>query len=82
MPAIGTTPILVVEDEQPKVAELHPPGLAEEGTWLDVAMDGAGLNWLGTFYDLIVLDVMLPKRDGFAVLRTLRKHRMAATCSC
>ena len=72
--------ILVVEDER-KVASFIRQGLAEEGYAVDVATDGAealDLALGGTPYDLIVLDVMLPKRDGFAVLRALREHRMVA----
>ena len=75
-----TMRILVVEDER-KVASFIRQGLAEEGYAVDVATDGAAALDLalgGTSYDLIVLDVMLPKRDGFAVLRALRDHRMAA----
>ena len=72
--------ILVVEDER-KVASFIRQGLTEEGYAVDVATDGAealDLALGGTPYDLIVLDVMLPKRDGFAVLRALREHRMVA----
>jgi len=72
--------ILVVEDER-KVASFIRQGLEEEGYAVDVAPDGAtavDLALGGTPYDLVVLDVMLPKRDGFAVLRDLRQHRMTA----
>ena len=72
--------ILVAEDDR-KVASFIRQGLEEEGYAVDVAPDGAAavdLALSGTSYDLIVLDVMLPKRDGFAVLRALREHRMAA----
>jgi DNA-binding response OmpR family regulator len=72
--------ILVVEDER-KVASFIRQGLEEEGYAVDVAPDGAtavDLALSGTPYDLVVLDVMLPKRDGFAVLRDLRQHRMTA----
>jgi DNA-binding response OmpR family regulator len=75
-----TMRILVVEDER-KVAGFIRQGLAEEGYAVDVAADGVAALDLalgGTPYDLIVLDVMLPKRDGLAVLRALREHRMAA----
>jgi DNA-binding response OmpR family regulator len=75
-----TMRILVVEDER-KVASFIRQGLAEEGYAVDVATDGAAALDLalgGTSYDLIVLDVVLPKRDGFAVLRALREYRMAA----
>jgi len=74
-----TMRILVVEDER-KVASFIRQGLEEEGYAVDVASDGAAAVDLalgGTPYDLIVLDVMLPKRDGLAVLRALREHRMA-----
>ena len=66
--------ILVVEDER-KVASFVRQGLEEEGYAVDVASDGTvavDLALGGTAYDLVILDVMLPKRDGFAVLRTLR----------
>ena len=72
--------ILVVEDER-KVASFVRQGLEEEGYAVDVASDGTvavDLALGGTAYDLVILDVMLPKRDGFAVLRTLREHRMTA----
>jgi DNA-binding response OmpR family regulator len=72
--------ILVVEDE-PKVASFIRQGLEEEGYAVDVASDGVAAVDLalgGTPYDLIVLDVMLPKRDGFAVLRSLREHHLPA----
>jgi len=68
--------ILVVEDE-PKVANFVKQGLQEDRHSVDVAGDGAeALQTLETVpaYDLIVLDLMLPKRDGFAVLRTLRER--------
>jgi DNA-binding response OmpR family regulator len=71
--------ILVVEDER-KVANFVRQGLEEEGHAVELAADGAAALDLGLAeppFDLIVLDVMLPKRDGFAVLRTLREHRVA-----
>jgi len=72
--------ILIVEDER-KVASFIRQGLEEEGYAVDVAADGEAAVDLalgGTAYDLVVLDVMLPKRDGLAVLRDLRAHRMLA----
>ena len=69
--------ILVVEDE-PKVASFIQRGLEAEHHHVDVAHDGeAGLaSALDGDYDLLVLDVMLPKRDGLSVLRELRgRHR-------
>lgn len=65
--------ILVVEDE-PKVARFLERGLKQQAYAVDVAGNGEdGLQLAGDHeYDLIVLDVMLPGRDGFAVLRELR----------
>src|SRR3989441_7061954 len=69
--------ILVVEDER-KVASFIRQGLEEEGHTVEVATDGAAaldLMVAGPPYDLVVLDLMLPKRDGFEVLRLARaKH--------
>jgi heavy metal response regulator len=68
--------ILVVEDER-KVASFIRRGLEAESHQVDVAHDGeSGLaRALAGDYDLLVLDVMLPKRDGFSVLRELRSQR-------
>jgi two-component system OmpR family response regulator len=65
--------VLVVEDE-PKLAELLARGLREEGWAADVADRGEEALWMARAveYDAIVLDVMLPGLDGFAVCRKLR----------
>jgi DNA-binding response OmpR family regulator len=66
--------ILVAEDER-KVASFIRQGLEEEGHAVEVAEDGEtalDLIVAGPPYDLAVLDVMLPKRDGFAILRAMR----------
>jgi two-component system, OmpR family, copper resistance phosphate regulon response regulator CusR len=68
--------ILVIEDEV-RLAEYLRKGLSESGYVVDLAHDGIdGLHLAveGT-YDLIVLDVMLPGRDGFEVLAELRRQR-------
>jgi len=64
---------LVVEDE-PKLAALLRRGLVEEGYAADVAQTGEDALWMAraTPYDAIVLDVMLPGRDGVDVCRELR----------
>jgi DNA-binding response OmpR family regulator len=70
--------ILVVEDER-KVANFISQGLQEEGHTVEVAKDGeAALDLLehGPPYDLIVLDVMLRRLDGFTVLRAARAARV------
>jgi two-component system, OmpR family, copper resistance phosphate regulon response regulator CusR len=73
----GGTPmkILVVEDE-PKTGDYVKQGLTEAGYVVDLARngpDGAHLAITEDF-DLVVLDVMLPGMDGWAVLRAIRKE--------
>ena len=72
--------ILVVEDDR-KVASFIRKGLEEEGHAVEVAGDGAeAIDRVadGSPWDLVVLDVMLPKRDGFSVLKTLREDGLSA----
>ena len=71
--------ILVIEDEK-KVARFIERGLKEERFAVDVATDGEeGLfRAQSNDYDLIVLDVLMPKKDGFQVLRELRAARCRA----
>ncbi|RQS76790.1 response regulator [Burkholderia sp. Bp8963] len=68
--------VLIVEDE-PKVVEYLKSGLAEEGWVVDTALDGEDGAWKAVEfdYDVVVLDVMLPKLDGFGVLRALRAQK-------
>ena len=65
--------ILVVEDER-KTAAYLSKGLREQAYAVDLAADGvaAAHQAANHDYDAIVLDVMLPGRDGFAVCRDLR----------
>jgi two-component system copper resistance phosphate regulon response regulator CusR len=65
--------ILVVEDE-PKAAAYLRDGLGEHGFVVDVARQGDdGLHLaLTEVYDLLILDVLLPRRDGWAILADLR----------
>ena len=69
--------VLVVEDE-PGVSQFIEQGLVESGYVVDVAQDGEdGLEYaLGAKYDVIVLDIMLPKMNGLDVLREIRDHRL------
>jgi two-component system copper resistance phosphate regulon response regulator CusR len=66
--------VLLVEDE-PTAAHVIAKGLREQAYAVDVAPDGdAALFQVGTTdYDAVVLDVMLPIKDGFAVCRTIRE---------
>ena len=68
--------ILLVEDDR-GVAELLQAIFAMQHYIVDLAMDGqAGLSLAETFsYDLVVLDIMLPKLDGIEFCRQLRSHR-------
>ncbi len=68
--------VLVVEDE-PSLLRTISRTLREEGYAVDPAGDGAdGLHQaLEVDYDLIVLDVMLPKVDGWELLRRLREQK-------
>lgn len=65
--------VLVVEDEV-KLANVLVQGMKEHGFLADTARDGvAGLAMaLATPYDAVILDVMLPGKNGFEVLRELR----------
>jgi len=66
--------ILVVEDEK-KVAAFIKRGLEEEGYTVDTAYDGAeGVQLAESVcYDLLIMDVMLPKKDGLTVVKELRQ---------
>jgi len=70
--------ILVIEDER-KVASFIKRGLEEERYIVETASDGeAGLELaLNNHFDAIVLDVMLPKLDGYSVLGALRDNGKA-----
>jgi len=65
--------ILVVEDE-PRLANVIAKGLRESSYAVDLAEDGDAALYQASIndYDLIVLDVLLPRRDGFEVCRALR----------
>jgi two-component system OmpR family response regulator len=67
--------LLLVEDD-PKLARAVSRGLRHEGFAVDVAGDGeaALIDARVWDYDAIVLDVMLPGRDGFGVCRALRER--------
>jgi DNA-binding response OmpR family regulator len=67
--------ILLVEDE-PRMANVIAKGLRENSYAVDLAEDGDAALYQASIndYDLIVLDVLLPRRDGFEVCRALRAH--------
>ncbi len=69
--------ILVVEDDK-KVAGFIKKGMEEETYAVDVAHDGEEGLYLGeqNQYDMIILDVMLPKMNGMDVLTQLRRKKV------
>ncbi|MGB8170344.1 MAG: response regulator transcription factor [Chthoniobacteraceae bacterium] len=69
--------ILVAEDEK-KIARLIRKGLAEQGYAVDVCHRGDEALEMGSTqpYDAIILDIMLPGRDGLSVLRVLRDKKI------
>ena len=71
--------ILIVEDEF-KIADVIASRLRKENYIVDVFGDGEeGLdNALTNIYDLIILDVMLPKIDGFKILEEIRREKINA----
>lgn len=70
--------VLIVEDER-KISDFIRRGLKEEGYSVDAAYDGEEGHFLAATgeYDLIVLDIMLPKIDGINLCRKLREEKIA-----
>ena len=69
--------VLVVEDER-RLAESLKIGLGREGFAVDLAFDGVDGLWMAreNAYDAIVLDIMLPGRDGNSICDELRKSEV------
>ncbi len=67
--------VLLVEDER-NLAETVRRGLVDEGFVVEVAHDGVEGLWLATemHYDAVVLDIMLPKLNGYKVLEQMRER--------
>jgi heavy metal response regulator len=72
--------ILVVEDE-PKIARFIKKGLSEEGYAVDVARNGEeALSFAASApYDVVILDLMLPRIDGITVCRRLRSSDLSVS---
>ncbi len=70
--------VLVIEDEK-KINSLIRKGLEPQGFIVDTAQTGDEGYALATSspYDVIVLDIMLPGRDGLSILRNLRERKIA-----
>lgn len=75
--------LLIVEDEQ-GMAEGLRDLLEKQGYAADLAFDGiSGLdNGLTGLYDLIILDIMLPGRDGCPCFRSCAAAASRRRCSC
>ncbi len=69
--------VLVVEDSR-RLAGIVKRGLLEEGYAVDNAYDGEEAEYMAetTPFDVIILDIMLPKKDGLAVCRDLRAKNL------
>ena len=70
--------VLLVEDHKPMVRALRK-GLEEEGFAVDTATDGEEADYKATTanYDVIILDLMLPKIDGLSLLQKWRREGMS-----
>jgi DNA-binding response OmpR family regulator len=66
--------LLLIEDHRPLVRALKQ-GLEEEGFAVDIAADGQEGDFKARTaeYDVIILDLMLPREDGLSLLRRWRK---------
>ncbi len=75
--------ILVVEDEK-KVASFIERGLTEEGFEVEVAYDGEEgvAKAESSTFDLILMDVMLPKMDGIAAIKEIREKQLKTPVLC
>jgi DNA-binding response OmpR family regulator len=67
--------VLLVEDHKPMVRALRK-GLEEEGFAVDTATDGEEADYKATTanYDVIILDLMIPKKDGLTLLQKWRRE--------
>jgi DNA-binding response OmpR family regulator len=70
--------VLLIEDHKPLVRALRQ-GLEEEGFAVDVALDGQEGDFKARTaeYDVIILDIMLPKEDGLSLLQRWRKDGLS-----
>jgi len=70
--------LLIVEDDE-GVMSFIKKGLSESGYIVDCAYDGEEGTFLATTqsYTLIILDIMLPKANGFEIIQTIRKNKIA-----
>jgi DNA-binding response OmpR family regulator len=75
---------LLVAEDHPSLARSLADGLREEGYAVDLTFDGqeAGHLALANPYDGVILDIMLPKMDGWALLKMIRRHKPTLPVLC
>ena len=75
---------LLVAEDHPSLARSLADGLREEGYAVDLTFDGEEAQHLALVnpYDAIILDLMLPRVDGWQVLRTVRRHKPTLPVLC
>jgi DNA-binding response OmpR family regulator len=69
---------LLVVDDEPRIASFIRRGLEQECHAVDLACDGDDAMWLATTndYDVILLDILLPRKNGLTVCRELRARNV------
>jgi DNA-binding response OmpR family regulator len=74
---VNAVRLLIIEDE-PDVATFIKKALIAENHAIDIAGDGTEGEYLASTesYDLIILDILLPKKDGLSVLKSLRAEKI------
>jgi DNA-binding response OmpR family regulator len=75
---------LLVAEDHPSLARSLADGLREEGYAVDLTFDGEEAQHLALVnpYDAIILDLMLPKVDGWQVLKAVRRHKPTLPVLC
>ena len=75
---------LLIAEDHPSLARSLADGLREEGYAVDLTFDGEEAQHMAVVnpYDAVVLDIMLPKVDGWRVLKSIRRHKPRLPVLC